>query len=115
MTNKTVEIVIYRPGESAPTTQTVPWPNNYREMNAAFSPMIGGRIEHISVLFEGERMDMFVTFDDPDLPDRDPLLVNEAATQIYHGASIARGDKSDRSKWPKIHGVAIITRQRVWF
>ena len=45
----------------------------------------------------------------------DGLPVNEAATAVYHAASVARGETVDQpTPWPKIHGVAVLFDRNLW-
>lgn len=124
-----VDVLIYTPGVILPKPATIELPGDrephYRDLNRTIGPLIGDVrfIEHVSVLFRDKPFDMFVgefsainpreAFNDPNLPDRPPLPVNEAATLIYHEASRKRG--ADLTNAPTIHGVAIITLERVWF
>jgi hypothetical protein len=90
-----------------------------RIMGPIFAEQRGkpANFEHVNVLHDGKRTDMFV---DEYGALRDMLLpVNLVATRIYHAASI----KQDRlkvpggiiSSAPKIHGTAVLFGRRVWF
>ena len=122
---KQVDVLIYKPGSMYPIawTITLPKEHHYPDLNATIGALIGpNKIEHVAVLYNGERHDLFVdefsainprvAFDDPKLPDEGPQPVNEAATLIYHEASRQRGD--DLTDAPKIHGVAVLCLQKVW-
>lgn len=90
----------------------------FTAINRVVLPLLEGakNIEHVSVLHNGERRDMFVD-ELGALPmlTRPPLPVNEPATAIYHAASLEREPGADTSRWPKIHGTAVVFDRIVWF
>jgi hypothetical protein len=111
MTLTQLDILVYRPGAMMPEPRTIDLVEvpSFLEIKHVLSPLIRGGIEHVSVLFRGERHDMFVH----ETGAADGLPVNDAATLIYHEASRQRGQ--DTTGAPKIYGVAILTMRRVWF
>ena len=70
----------------------------------------GTDIEHVSVLHDRQRLDMFVD----ETGALKKLPVNAAATKIYHAATLARMDNVDTKKLPKIYGTAVLFHRRVW-
>lgn len=107
---------IYRPGSPECETKEVPDGSLWRDVKELVCTSIPCRhAEQVSVLFLGERCDMFVDEDSAQFIDgRGPLPVNEAATQIYYAASLARGLEPETG-WPSIHGVAVVFDGRVWY
>lgn len=103
-----MKLFVYRPGVEEIETREVEKPVGYHKIAALVEPLIGARLEHVSVLFEGRRADMFVG--DESALDGSP--VNEAATRIYHAASLARGQ--DMTGAPPIYGVAVVCSEIVW-
>jgi hypothetical protein len=93
------------------TTGSVDWPEEpgYDLFRALLDPIIG-RFEHVAVLHEGGRRDMFVNemsaFDMPR---------NEAATRIYRNNTLTRSPETDPESIPAIHGPAVLFGRRVWF
>jgi hypothetical protein len=109
------EYLIYRPGVAEPEALSVDWPEEpgYAAVKAIVEPIVGP-LEHVSVLFEGRRSDMFVNEFGTGCFGHERLPVNEAATKIYHAASIARG--TDTTWAPMIYGVAVLfSKRQVWF
>jgi hypothetical protein len=109
------EYLIYRPGATEPEKCEVDWPEapKYEPLKALIEPLIGGGLEHVAVLFQGKRADMFVHEYGAGAFGMKPLPVNAAATAIYHAASKAVGH--DVTRAPRIYGVAVVFRRRVWF
>jgi hypothetical protein len=77
-------------------------------MRKQIEPTLGQGLEHVSVLFEDRRGDMFVGENSAATE-----AYNEEATKIYHAASIARGE--DVSDAPVVYGVAVVASRRIWF
>lgn len=79
-------------------------------------PLLGfdvANMEHVSVLYEGEDLDMFV--DELGATNNEglcPKQINDEATKIYHayGNSIGK-DMTDAGS---IHGVAVVVMRKVW-
>ncbi len=90
----------------------VDWPNDpgYDRIKTLIAPLVGGDIEHVSVMYGGRRTDMFVN----ETGANDELPYNDRATAIYHVASQRRG--VDTSLAPGIYGTAVLfDDRRVWF
>jgi len=71
----------------------------------------GGRLEHVAVLHEGERRDMFV--DENGIEKGLPL--NPEATAIYRNNTMTQYPETDPEKLPAIYGPAVLFDRRVWF
>lgn len=73
--------------------------------------------EHVSVLHNGERCDMFVSeIGHRALTWREPLPINEAATRIYRNNWLTYRPGTDPESLPAIAGTAILFPDRqVWF
>ena len=67
--------------------------------------------EHVAVLWEGERRDMFV--DEHFIEKRLPF--NEEATKVYRNNWLTMHPDADPETLPPIHGDAVIFGRRVWF
>lgn len=102
---------IFRPSD-AHTTGEIEWPDEpgYKAIAAFVDPIIGGHLEHVTVLHKGARADMFVE----EFGAVNGMPVNVAATEIYWAASKARGEHPERDGAPKIHGIAVLFDERVW-
>jgi hypothetical protein len=88
----------------------VDWPDDpgYSRIKALIEPLVGGRLEHVSVLYKGQRADMFFN----ESGAIDGLLENMAATSIYHAARKRRDQ--DMSDAPWIYGSAVLFDRIVW-
>lgn len=91
------------------------WPEapGYAAIRDLVEPILGqGRyLEHVTVLHEGERTDMFV--DDSGLTDGLPR--NEKATAIYRANWLSQHPGCSPEALPFIAGDAILFSRRVWF
>lgn len=91
------------------------WPHEpgYHAIRDLVEPVLGaGRfLEHVAVLHEGQRTDMFV--DDSGLLDGLPR--NEKATAIYRNNVLTHEPGTDPESLPHIAGTAILMSRRVWF
>ena len=98
--------------DSAVKTGSVEWPTEpgFDAINKLVQPLIGGgHIEHVSVLHDGKRRDMFV-----DEEGRVKGMVrNDRATAIYRAAYMSRHPESDPEKLPHIAGPAVLFTRRV--
>lgn len=82
--------------------------------DAACGPIFAAgaqHVEHVTVLFRGERSDMFV---DEQGIERG-LPVNEKATAIYRAAWLSHSPDTPPETLPSIYGLAIVFHRRVWF
>ncbi len=104
-------LYIYRPGSAKPTVETVDLPEkpNLHLLHGVLDKHIGVELEHVSVLWEGRRADMFVG----ERSALDGSPVNSAATDIYHAATKARGGRLAGA--PRIYGNAVVFDRLVWF
>lgn len=110
---------IYRVGQSEPEHGSVNWPYKpgYKRIKALVEPILGDGepLEHVSVLFDGERHDMFVSeLGNCALTTRPPLPINDAATEIYHAAYKRRYPGAHSSEMPPIAGTAVLFHRIVW-
>lgn len=109
-----VELYVYTPGVAEPKTVEAEFKSGeptLRELRAVFCPLIGGNcsLEHVTVLFNGKRADMFVD----EMGIARGLPPNAAATEIYHAAAKAQGRHAPDA--PLIYGVAVLASRRIWF
>lgn len=106
-------MTIMRPGV-APEVQDVDLPDNpgYHRLDALLRPLLDGHdLEHVTVLHDGQRADMFVD----ELSAVKGLPRNEAATAIYRNNWLTQHPKEDPESLPPIFGAAILFSKRVWF
>lgn len=100
--------------DSAVTTGSVDWPAKpgFDAINKIVQPLIGGgHIEHVTVLHDGQRRDMFV-----DEEGRiKGMTRNERATAIYRTAWLSRNPGKSADDLPFIAGPAVLFTKRVWF
>ena len=89
----------------------------YDALKGIIEPLINGEpLEHVSVLHEGHRRDMFVSeIGALALTTRDPLPVNREATAIYRNNWLTQHPGTDPDDLPAIHGTAVLFDRRVWF
>lgn len=100
---------VYRPEGGEPEHHEMQWSGNFQDIRGVVNPLVEGRLEHVTVLFNGKRADMFVEEE-----SAKKFPPNEAATAIYHASSLSREPGADTSDWPKIYGVAVVFDQIVW-
>ena len=100
-------------------TNEIDWPKepSFTQMAELINPLLGDSpsnevyFEHVRVWHEGQYVSMYV--DDSGPLKR--LPVNKAATEIYHAnLKFDLGYLADTSKWPCIHGTAILFNRNVW-
>lgn len=72
-----------------------------------------GNLEHVSVLWEGRRTDMFV--DDEGTMRGRELPRNEEATAIYRAYWLGTHPGTDPESVAAVYGCALLFRHRVWF
>jgi hypothetical protein len=83
----------------------------YAEIRAALRPILGAAYpEHVAVLHDGRRADMFVLEDG----HGEGLPRNEAATAIYRAAWLRDHPADDPETLPWIAGLAVIFDRIVW-
>jgi hypothetical protein len=101
-----VRYEILRP-DGTRQTRTVGWTRapGYLEIADLIRPLIdGGELEHVSVLHNGQRRDMFV---DENGHSKE-LQRNEAATKIYRNNWLTQHPKDEPESLPYIVGTAIL-------
>lgn len=113
------EYTIYRPGEGAAERGEVDWPQSptYETMKALIEPILGEGepLEHVTVLFNGKRADMFVSeLSHVALTTRAPLRHNDRATNIYRTNWMAQHPDQDSETLPSIAGTAVLFHRLVW-
>ncbi|QGY05566.1 hypothetical protein MMSR116_29465 [Methylobacterium mesophilicum SR1.6/6] len=80
------------------------------ELRDVLEPILGGRLEHVAVLHEGRRADMFVHEDG----HGEGLPRNEAATAIYRASWLERHPADPPETLPWIAGPAVVFGRTVW-
>lgn len=97
---------IYRPDGSS-DDNTVDWPAapKYDAIAALIRPLLmGANLEHVTVLHNGGRRDMFVD----EMGAVKGLPRNEAATAIYRNNWLNHRHDADPESLPAIYGTAIL-------
>ncbi|MGH6714927.1 MAG: hypothetical protein ACREDC_01935 [Bradyrhizobium sp.] len=90
----------------------------FRSIKTLVEPLLGlgEPFEHVTVLHEGRRVDMFVSeLGRVSLATRAPLPINPRATKIYRCNWLTEYPDDDPNSLPAIAGVAVLFLQRVWF
>lgn len=109
---------IFRPGHESGERHEVDLPEEptYRRLENLIKPLLdGGDLEHVTVLYEGERHDMFIDeLGATSLQPGYPLPVNRRATEIYRAAWLAQHPGDDPDDLPAIHGPAVLFHRIVW-
>lgn len=104
--------LILRPG-LVPARGSAPLPvePSYQDIKALVEPYLdGGRMEHVAVLHNGRRSDMFVD----EIGIQKGLPRNERATAIYRAATLAREPQLDPEHLSCIYGPAVVFDRLVW-
>lgn len=109
----TSRYVWLRPGElPKPGTFTIPRQPGYAFLCELIEPMLdGAKLEHVTVLYQGRRGDMFVD----EFGSVRGLPRNEHATSIYRAASLDREPGLDPESLPAIYGPAVVFDRQVWW
>lgn len=102
-------------------THFVMWPQEpgYDKIAATINPIVGGYLEHVSVLTTDfptnnvEPADMFVN-DEGSMPGRH-LPINPLATFLYHTFTRLKRGKHEWADCQPIYGPAVLFKRRVWF
>jgi len=109
---------IFKPGDGAVEHGEIDWPKDpgYDRIKALVEPLIGGEpLEHVAVLHNGRRADMFVSeLGHMCLATRGPLPLNDRATAIYRNNWMAQHPSDAPGSLPAIAGVAILFDRIVW-
>jgi len=111
---------IYRVGQSEPERGEVDWPTepSYALIKALVEPLLGAGepLDHVSVLHNDRRCDMFVSeLGHVELTSRAPLPINDAATAIYRHNWLTQHPETDPEDLPEIAGTSVLFPDRlVW-
>jgi hypothetical protein len=113
------EYTIFKPGDGAVERGEVDWPREpgYKLIKALVEPLLGDDepLEHVTVLHDGKRCDMFVSeYGHMRLNTRGPLPINDRATAIYRTNWMTQYPETDPETLPDIAGVAILFHRIVW-
>ena len=92
----------------------VDWPYEpgYKRIASLVEPIIGGNLEHVSVLFRDKAADMFVD-ELGHVRKEGPKPYNKAATYIYQTYSVSKGVLPE--ELPIIVGDAVVFGRQVWY
>lgn len=104
---------IFRVG-AAPERREVDLPEvpGFDALRRVVEPLLdGARLEHVTVLHEGRRADMFVD----EIGQLKGLPRNDEATGIYRNNWLTRHPGTDPEALPTIVGPAVLFDRRVWF
>jgi hypothetical protein len=94
--------------------QIIEWPAKpgFKMIEALVAPFLdGAHLEHVSVLFQGERCSMFVD----EAGQRKGLERNEEATKVYRTFLLGRYPKMPPENLSFIVGPAVLFHRNVWF
>jgi hypothetical protein len=112
------EYTIFRPGHESGERHEIDWPEepDYREIVALISSILGGAdLEHVNVLYEAARHDMFIDeLSSTSLKPGYPLPQNDRATEIYRANWLAHHRCADPEELPAIYGPAVLFHRIVW-
>lgn len=109
---------IYRVGQSEPERGEIDWPlaPGYDRIKALVEPLLGEKepMEHLSVLHNGKRRDMFASeYGHVQLTWRASLPINDVATAIYRHYSLTHNPEQNPDDLPDIAGTAVLFTDRV--
>jgi hypothetical protein len=94
-------------------TETLPEKPRLDHLRKLIEPHLDGeRLEHVSVLWEGQRRDMFVG-ETSSINGR--MIRNIRATEIYRNNWLTRNLGADPESLPAISGPAVLFDRIVWF
>lgn len=103
-------LTIMRPGAEAETREVAY--AGFSELRPLLRELLGGGApEHVAVLHDGQRADMFVDEDSV----AKGLARNGAASAVYRCNTLTREPGTDPENLPAIYGAAILCSRRVWF
>jgi hypothetical protein len=108
-----VQVTIMRPDTDAEVREIdLPADPGFYKLDALLLPLLNGcDLEHVAVLHNGERADMFVD----ETGSLKGLPRNEAATAVYRNNWLTQHPKKSPEALPAIYGPAILFSKRVWF
>ena len=104
---------VYQPtGEIEEKLADMPEDPGFGRLDAIIRPLLNGAdLEHVSVLHDGRRADMFVD----DMGVLKKLQRNEAATKIYRANWLAHHPDANPENLSAIYGPAVLFERLVWF
>lgn len=107
-----MKITIYRPAELPEEREVdAAWAPTIEGLRTLLTPLLdGAQYEHVYVLHEGQRRDLFVDEESR----RKGLDRNEAATAIYRNNWLTRHPTADPESLEAIYGPAVLFSARVW-
>ena len=113
---KTLYTVYFTGGETVDHEVDLPQEPGYGALRDIILPHLSGgeheaELEHVSVLWNNEALDMFVD----DLGALLHLPVNPKATEIYRNNWLTQHPDTDPESLSAIYGVAILFHRKVWY
>ena len=108
----TTSYTIFRPGQPD-ERGSVDWPKEpgLKLLHGMLDPIIGNDLEHVAVLHEGRRADMFVG--GSSAIDGSPA--NAAATRVYRNNALTQSPSMRPDSLPEVYGAAVLFDRLVWF
>lgn len=105
-------LLILRPGrETEVKVVDLPLQPGFDRIDALIRPLLDGHdMEHVTVLYDGRRADMFVD----EMGGCIGLPVNDAATAIYRAATLRRAPLANPDALPAIFGPAVLVERLIW-
>ena len=93
----------------------VDWPEHpsYVQIKTLTEPIVGGPLEHVTVLHDGERADMFVD-ELGHMRKSGPKPRNEKGTTIYRNNWLTRHPEAEPESLPHIVGDVVLFHRVVW-
>jgi hypothetical protein len=112
-TYPTAYTILHPDPDSREVGGSIEWPEEpgYERLRGLLVPILGGDLEHVSVLYCGNRSDMFVHGEGHLIG----LRRNPLATTIYRTIALRREPSRDPESLPWIVGHAVLFERRVWF
>lgn len=104
---------VYPARDVDPDQREIDWvrPPSFAQLDKLLKPLFQNRHwEHVTVLYEGRRADMFV--DERGAIDEFPR--NERATAIYRNNWLTRHPEADPESLHAIYGLAVLFEKIVW-
>lgn len=90
---------------------------SYKVLKVIMDPLLGGELEHVSVLADYASGDKYVPLDMfvHETGALDGFTRNEEATMIYRRNWLTQHPEVIAEDMPAIHGPAVLFDRRVWF
>lgn len=108
---KTTMLILFANGGSSTFTLELAEDPGYDRLRALAGPHIDGDWEHVTVLYQGKRADMFVDGESV----RKGLPPNAKATEVYRAAWMAQHPGANPEELPAIYGPAVVFDRQVWW